>query len=151
MRKKAQAEKLSSNMVLQINQKGWGESELECQLSGKKKQNILEAWRESWKRQNKTKMGPNATIHPEVKQKENDWIQSMIFPNPISKSTYPTRKDGWTFDNRYFSWTKSVCITSAHMVSEFSICKPRCREKKRARLDEMVKLECFIINHIWLK
>ena len=48
-------------------------------------------------------MGPNATIHPEVKQKENDWIQSMIFPNPISKSTYPTRKDGWTFDNRYFS------------------------------------------------
>ena len=24
-------------MVLQINQKGWGESELECQLSGKKK------------------------------------------------------------------------------------------------------------------
>ena len=36
MRKEAQAEKLSSNMVLHINQQGWGASELECQFSGKK-------------------------------------------------------------------------------------------------------------------
>ena len=43
MRKKAQAEKLSSNMVLHINQQGWGASKLECQFSGKKKQNRLEA------------------------------------------------------------------------------------------------------------